>query len=37
MDERAALLHVVTETVVHAGHMDAVRELIDERQWLVVT
>jgi hypothetical protein len=27
-------MHVVTETAVHAGHLDAVRELIDGRQWL---
>src|SRR5580704_2980594 len=30
------VLHVITETAVHAGHLDAVRELIDGRQWLVL-
>jgi uncharacterized damage-inducible protein DinB len=34
-DVRTVLLHVVTETAVHAGHLDAVRELIDGRQWVV--
>jgi hypothetical protein len=28
--------HVVTETAVHAGHLDAVRELVDGRQWIIV-
>jgi len=28
------MLHVITETACHAGHLDAVRELIDGRQWL---
>jgi hypothetical protein len=36
-DLREVLLHVVTETAVHCGHLDAVRELIDGRQWLVLT
>jgi len=27
---------VMTETAVHAGHVDAVRELIDGRQWIVL-
>jgi hypothetical protein len=27
---------VITETATHAGHLDAVRELIDGRQHLVV-
>jgi Protein of unknown function (DUF664) len=31
---RAVVLHVITETATHAGHLDAVRELIDGRQWL---
>jgi uncharacterized damage-inducible protein DinB len=35
-DIRAILLHVITETAVHCGHLDAVRELIDGRQWLVL-
>ncbi len=31
------LLHVITETATHAGHLDAARELIDKRTWLIVT
>ncbi|MFD4370192.1 DinB family protein [Streptomyces sp. NPDC058486] len=34
---REVILHVITETATHAGHLDAVRELIDGRQRLVVT
>ena len=34
---RRTLLHVITETACHAGHLDAARELIDRRQWLVLT
>jgi hypothetical protein len=34
-DVRTVVLHVVTEIAVHAGHLDAVRELIDGRQWVV--
>lgn len=34
---RAVMLHVITETACHAGHLDAVRELVDGRQWLVLT
>jgi len=34
---REIILHVVTETATHAGHLDAVRELIDGRTWLVLT
>lgn len=34
---RDVLLHVVTETACHAGHLDAARELIDGRRWLVLT
>jgi hypothetical protein len=30
------LLHVLTETACHAGHLDAARELIDGEQWLVL-
>jgi Protein of unknown function (DUF664) len=33
-DLRAVLLHVITETACHAGHLDAARELIDGRRWL---
>jgi hypothetical protein len=34
---REVLLQVISETACHAGHLDAVRELIDGRKWLVVT
>jgi len=34
---RRTILHVITETACHAGHLDAVRELIDGRTWLVLT
>lgn len=34
---REVVLHVISETSVHAGHLDAVRELIDGHQWLVLT
>ena len=34
---REIILHVITETACHAGHLDAVRELIDGRTWLVLT
>ncbi len=34
---RAIILHVMTETACHAGHLDAARELIDGRQHLVLT
>jgi hypothetical protein len=33
-DFRAVMLHMITETACHAGHLDAVRELIDGEQWL---
>jgi hypothetical protein len=36
-DLRRVLLAVITETATHAGHLDAVRELIDGRAWLVLT
>jgi Protein of unknown function (DUF664) len=36
-DLRRILLSVITETAIHAGHLDAVRELIDGRTWLVLT
>jgi hypothetical protein len=36
-DVGEVLLHVITETAVHAGHLDAVRELIDGRQWRVLS
>jgi hypothetical protein len=31
------VLHVLAETATHAGHLDAVRELIDGKQWIVMT
>jgi uncharacterized damage-inducible protein DinB len=34
---RKIMLHVIAETACHAGHLDAVRELIDGRKWLVLT
>lgn len=34
---REVILHVLTETACHAGHLDAARELIDGRKWLVLT
>ena len=33
-DVRDIILHVITETAAHAGHLDAARELIDGRTWL---
>ena len=33
-DAREVILHVITETATHAGHLDAARELIDGRTWL---
>ncbi|MEJ7761661.1 MAG: DinB family protein [Thermomicrobiales bacterium] len=34
---RKTILHVITETACHAGHLDAARELVDGRSWLVLT
>jgi hypothetical protein len=34
---REIVLHVIAETACHAGHLDAARELIDGKTWLVVT
>lgn len=34
---RRVLLHVITETACHAGHLDAAREVLDGRQHLVLT
>jgi Protein of unknown function (DUF664) len=34
---RAVLLHVIAETACHAGHLDAARELVDGRTWLILT
>jgi uncharacterized damage-inducible protein DinB len=36
-DLREILLHVIAETACHAGHLDAAVELIDGRQWVVLT
>ncbi len=36
-DLRAVLVHALTETACHAGHLDAARELVDGKQWLVLT
>ncbi len=33
---RFVMLHVITETACHAGHLDAARELLDGRRWLVL-
>jgi hypothetical protein len=35
-DVRAVVMHVVVETATHAGHLDAVRELLDGRQYIVL-
>ncbi|MGO4596923.1 DinB family protein [Terrabacter sp. 2RAF25] len=35
-DLRSVVVHVLVETSVHAGHLDAARELLDGRQHLVV-
>ena len=34
-DLRTVILWVIKETATHAGHLDAARELIDGRQWVV--
>ena len=31
------VLHVIAETAAHAGHLDAARELIDGKLYLVLT
>jgi hypothetical protein len=36
-DLRQILLHLIVEVACHAGHLDAARELIDGRQYLVLT
>ncbi len=36
-DVHAVAVHVLTETACHAGHLDAARELLDGRQWLVLS
>jgi hypothetical protein len=32
---REIVLHHITETATHAGHLDIVRELVDGKQWIV--
>lgn len=34
-DLREILVHVISETACHAGHLDAARELIDGHQWMI--
>jgi hypothetical protein len=34
---RDVILHLMVETAAHAGHLDAVRELVDGKQWVVIT
>jgi hypothetical protein len=33
---RFIIVHVITETACHAGHLDAAREILDGRQWLTL-
>lgn len=33
---RFIVLHMIEETACHAGHLDAVRELTDGRQWIAL-
>jgi Protein of unknown function (DUF664) len=35
-DLRTVVVHVIVETATHAGHLDAVRELLDGKQHLVL-
>ena len=35
-DLRFVILHMITETACHAGHLDAAREILDGRQWIVL-
>jgi uncharacterized damage-inducible protein DinB len=35
-DVRSIVMHVVVETATHAGQLDAVRELLDGRQYIVL-
>lgn len=34
---REVVLHVLVEIASHCGHLDAARELIDGKQWMVLT
>jgi hypothetical protein len=36
-DLRTTMLHVITETACHAGHLDAARELLDGQTWLILS
>ena len=36
-DLMRTVMHVIPETATHAGHLDAARELLDGRTWLVLT
>lgn len=36
-DLQFIVLHMIEETACHAGHLDAVRELIDGRQWMAMS
>jgi len=36
-DLQDVLLHMIVEVACHAGHLDATRELIDGRQYVVLT
>lgn len=35
-DLRTIMLHVIAETACHAGHLDAAREIIDDRTWSTI-
>ncbi|MDF1602528.1 DinB family protein [Nocardioides sp. YIM 152315] len=35
-DLRTVLVHVIVETATHAGHLDAVRELLDGKKYLSI-
>jgi hypothetical protein len=35
-DLRTVLVHVIVETATHSGHLDAVRELLDGKQYLSI-
>jgi Protein of unknown function (DUF664) len=34
---RVVMLHMLKETAVHAGHLDVAAELLDGRQWIVMS
>ena len=33
---RIIMMHMITEVACHAGHLDAAREIIDGKQWIVL-